>query len=219
MKNFCTQKVWINIKSDSWVTSLPEPYSLLFSPLFASSLLDSPSEVQCIQVQIHWANVNSRQPQTSQYTVAKNAWFCLIFAGNSWFWYNWVRRIKMCLNCAKIVSIPRVSIHKWPFEPKLTSIVKKIVLKIFRQNLKICLFWCMKMTIFSNFAQRFWGLIFLFIPVNLGSNDLLLKETLGIESIFAILKHILSQCINYTKIRHFPRIWYKIKHFWLLWVG
>ena len=29
-------------------------------------------------------------------TVAKNAWICLIFAGNGGFWYNWVHCDKMC---------------------------------------------------------------------------------------------------------------------------
>ena len=73
-------------------------------------------------------------------TVAKKAWFCLMFTGNDWFWCNWVHFDKMSLNSAKIVSIPRVSIHNWSFKPKLTRIIKKLVLKIFRQNLKIWLF-------------------------------------------------------------------------------
>jgi len=55
---------------------------------------------------------------------------------------------------AKIVSIPRATIHNWSFEPKLRRIIKKLVLKIFRQNLKIWLFSCIKNRHISEFCPK-----------------------------------------------------------------
>ena len=42
------------------------------------------------------------------------------------------------------------------------------------------------------------------ILVKLGSNDQLLIETLGFEAIFAVLRHILSQCTKLYQNQAFP---------------
>ena len=104
---------------------------------------------------------------------------------------------EMSLNSAKIVSIPRVSIPNWSIEPKLARIVKELVLKFFWQNLKIRLLFMHENGYFFKFCRKVLRTSSLTTLVNLDSTDQLWIETLGIDTIFALLRHILSQ---YTQL-------------------
>ena len=120
-----------------------------------------------------WKIFNQCQPSViTVITVAQMASFSDMFIQKGQFWHILANFEKLCLNNAKIASMPQVYIHIWSFEPNLTAIFKYLLSRTVRQN---------SLSSLSVFLPKnrptsgFWWTVldswYLKIVFKLGSND------------------------------------------------